>query len=69
MNTHIQDLAKQAKAKVPEGIFGVDRWIEEYNKQFAALLIEDSMRILRNNGYDDAAECLSDVYFGMKDNV
>jgi DNA-binding ferritin-like protein (Dps family) len=36
---------------------------------FADALIEDCIRTLRNNGYDDAAQCLHDVHFGMDDHV
>jgi hypothetical protein len=68
MNARIQTLADRAKKSVPHGL-GVDKWIETYNEIFAKLLIEECMRTLDNNKYPEASQCLSDVYFGMKDNV
>lgn len=40
-----------------------------WSDKYAELVLEDAMRILRNNGYDDAAKCLHDVYIGMDDPV
>ena len=68
MKEKIQTLADQAKKSVPHGL-GVDKWIESYNEIFAKLLIQECMRTLDNNKYSEASQCLSDVYFGMKDNV
>ena len=36
---------------------------------FAESLINDCIQTLRNNGYNEAAECLHDVHFGMDDPV
>lgn len=38
----IQELAAQAKASVPQGILGVDKWIETYNQIFAELIVQES---------------------------
>ena len=38
-------------------------------QEFAELIIQDSIQTLRNNGYDDAAQCLHDVHFGMDNPV
>jgi hypothetical protein len=38
-------------------------------EQFDKLIIQDCIRTLRSNGYDDAAQCLQDVHFGMEDAV
>jgi hypothetical protein len=35
--------------------------------KFNELIIEDCIRNLRNNGYDDAAQHLHDVHFGIDD--
>jgi hypothetical protein len=38
---------------------------EECYQKFALLMIQDNIRTLRSNGYDDAAQCLQDIYFGV----
>ena len=38
-------------------------------QEFAELIIQDNIQTLRNNGYDDAAQCLHDVHFGMDNPV
>ncbi len=60
MNTQINELANQAT----DEILGVK--VLDKNK-FAKLLIEDCVRLLVNNGYTDAAECLHDIHFGISD--
>ena len=37
--------------------------------QFDQLIIQDCIRTLRGNGYDDAAQCLQDIHFGIDDPV
>lgn len=36
-------------------------------EKFSEAMIKDCMQTLTNNGYDDAAQCLHDVYFGIDD--
>ena len=38
---------------------------EECYQKFALLMIQDNIRTLRSNGYDDAAQYLQDIYFGV----
>ena len=38
-------------------------------EKFAEAMIRDCMQTLINNGYTDAAKCLSDVHFGMEDSI
>ena len=43
---------------------------ETFDKEkFALLMVQDCIRTLRGNGYDDAAQCLHDVHFGIDDPV
>ena len=37
--------------------------------KLAELIIEDCIRTLRSNGYDDAAKCLQDIHFGIENPV
>ena len=37
--------------------------------EFAELIVQDNIRILRSNGYDDAAQCLQDIHFGIEDPI
>jgi hypothetical protein len=41
MSTLIQNLAEQAKNSMPQGILGVDKWIELYNQKFAELIVQE----------------------------
>ena len=41
----IQELSAQAKASVPQGILGVDKWIETYNQIFAELIVQECTNI------------------------
>jgi hypothetical protein len=64
MNPKIKELAEQARTSVPAGLDTVE-WIEKYNKIFAESMISDCIQTLINNGYDDAAQCLQDINFGL----
>ena len=61
MNQHILELMKQADYAAPE--------IAKRAQVLADLIIQDNIQTLRNNGYDDAAQCLQDVHFGLDDPV
>jgi hypothetical protein len=61
MNNQIKNLMLEAGYAAPE--------IAGRAQVFSQLLIKDCIRILHNNGYDDAAKCLSDVHFGTTDSV
>ena len=56
MNEHLKQIAIEAKIQMVS---------EPRLTEFNELIIKDCIRTLRNNGYDDAAECLHDVHFGM----
>lgn len=42
MNERIKQLADQAKDSIPQGTLSVEQWIEQYNNQFAKLIVEES---------------------------
>ena len=42
---------------------------ERIQQKFAELIVQDNIRTLRSNGYDDAAQCLQDIHFGIEDPV
>ena len=42
----IQALADQAKESVPKGILAPDLWIQEYNRIFAELIIQNCINII-----------------------
>ena len=74
MNQRIQQLAEQAGMYVDLNGNPWPKWMsaeecELAYKKFAELIVEDNLRILRSNGYDDAAQCLQDVHFGIDDPV
>jgi hypothetical protein len=41
----------------------------DHTEKFAELIIQDCIRTLRSNGYDDAAQCLQDIHFGIENPV
>jgi hypothetical protein len=61
MNQRILELMKQADYAAPT--------IAKRAQGLCELVIKDCIQTLRNNGYDDAADCLHDVHFGMDDSV
>ena len=46
MNDLIQKLSDQAKESVPRGILAPDLWIQEYNRIFAELIIQNCISII-----------------------
>jgi len=68
MNERLKEFEKQSKLE----IYGMGARKEMWNpavEKFAGLVTSDCIQTLRNNGYDDAAQCLHDVYFGMDNAV
>ena len=64
MNERIKELEKQSWQSIqiePYALFDV--------KKFAGLIVQDNIQTLRGNGYDDAAQCLQDIHFGIEDPV
>jgi hypothetical protein len=52
MNERIQELAEKAKASVPAGLL-VNEWIDEYNRIFAELIVQDCIDICDAYGMPD----------------
>ena len=74
MNQRIRQLAQEAGMYVDLNGNPWPKWMsaeecEVAYKKFAELIVQDNLRILRSNGYDDAAQCLQDVHFGIDDPV
>jgi len=71
MNEHIKKLLDKALDQaVPE------TWTQLSHEQmtelasvFADIMVQDNIQTLRGNGYDDAAQCLQDIHFGIEDPV
>jgi hypothetical protein len=61
MNQQILKLMRQAGYAAPE--------IAGRANKLAELIIEDCIRTLHSNGYDDAAKCLQDLHFGIENPV
>ncbi len=49
----IQQIAEQAKAGVPKGILTTDKWIEEYNRIFAELIIQECVKVCNAVYFDN----------------
>jgi len=64
MNQQIRRLLDQARVETGAELGYYSAPAEE---RFAQLLIQDNIQTLINNGYTDAAQCLQDVHFGLKE--
>ena len=69
MNERIKQLAKQAYEDVIKNTPSFLVTKEIYEQKFAELMVQDCIRTLRSNGYDDAAKCLQDIHFGIENPV
>lgn len=49
MSGKIKALAEQAKKSVPQGILTPDKWIDEYNRIFARLIIQECADVADRN--------------------
>ncbi len=68
MNQRIRELEKQCWSHRVDGVL-VDGHLHFDTQNFNNLIIEDCIRTLRSNGYDDAAKCLQDIHFGIENPV
>ena len=64
MNERFKELAKQAEFSEKDLHIQGDNF-----QKFAELMVQDCIRTLRSNGYDDAAKCLQDIHFGIENPV
>ena len=64
MNERIKELAKQAEFSEKDLHIQGDNF-----QKFAELMVQDCIRTLRSNGYDDEAKCLQDIHFGIENPV
>jgi hypothetical protein len=62
MNEQLGKLAEEAKLLGPGSRIGN---AHEATEKFAELVVRDCIQTLRSNGYDDAAQCLQDIHFGL----
>ena len=67
MNERSKLLAEQAGAVFTD--CHAASLLDDEIEKFAELIVQDNIQTLRSNGYDDAAQCLHDVHFGMDDHV
>jgi len=66
MNIRIQEIADQAREQVPKGILAPDLWIQEYNKIFAQLIIQECVSISRTSTDGFSAGRRMEEHFGVK---
>jgi DNA polymerase/3'-5' exonuclease PolX len=70
LNERIRELWSQAGGQYNSG--NQHTWPEytiDDPKKFAELIVQDNIQTLRGNGYDDAAQVLQDIHFGIEDPV
>ena len=46
--TRIQELAEQAKNRIPKDSLGVTEWIAAYNQKFAELIVRECAQVCRD---------------------
>jgi len=66
MNERIIELADKAVEDISSGPWNIS---DEFCIKFARLVVQDNIQTLRGNGYDDAAQVLQDIHFGIDDPV
>ena len=67
MNEHIKKLLDQCTVQEFSDCTG---GFETFDKEkFARLIVRNNIQTLRGNGYDDAAQVLQDIHFGIEDPV
>ena len=66
MNERIIELADKAVEDISSGPWNIS---DEFCIKFARLIVQDNIQTLRGNGYDDAAQILQDIHFGIEDPV
>ena len=64
MNERFKEIAKQAEFSEKDLHIQGDNF-----QKFAELMVQDCIRTLRSNGYDDAAKCLQDIHCGIENPV
>jgi hypothetical protein len=64
LNERIRQLADEAEFSEKDLHIQGDNF-----QKFAELMVQDCIRTLRSNGYDDAAKCLQDIHFGIENPV
>ena len=71
MNAHTKKLFDRALDQAVPGTWTQlsHEQMTELASVFADIMVQDCIRTLRGNGYDDAAQCLHDVHFGIDDPV
>ena len=71
MNEHTKKLVDRALDQaVPETWTQLSHeQLIKFSSVFADVMVQDCIRTLRGNGYDDAAQCLQDIHFGIEDPV
>ena len=62
MNERIIELADKAVEDISSGPWNIS---DEFCIKFAQLVVQDNIQTLRGNGYDDAAQILQDIHFGI----
>ena len=66
MSERIIELADKAVEDISSGPWNIS---DEFCIKFARLVVQDNIQTLRGNGYDDAAQVLQDIHFGIDDPV
>jgi biotin operon repressor len=66
MNERIIELADKAVEDISSGPWNIS---DEFCIKFSRLVVQDNIQTLRGNGYDDAAQVLQDIHFGIEDPV
>jgi len=65
MNDRLEDLLYQSGLTAQGCWDELDDYARQGIKRFAEMIVRDNIQTLRSNGYDDAAQCLKDIHFGM----
>lgn len=65
MKDKLEDLLYQSGLTAQGCWDELDDYARQGIERFAEMIVRDNIQTLRSNGYDDAAQCLKDIHFGM----
>ena len=68
MNEQIKLLEKQCWSHRVDGVL-VDGHLHFDTQKFNKLIVQECIRTLHSNGYDDAAKCLQEIHFGIENPI
>lgn len=65
MNDRLENLLYQSGLTAQGCWDELDDYARKGIERLAKMIVQDNIQTLHSNGYDDAAQCLQDIHFGI----